>query len=293
VTRRGAIAVGVLLLWGVGLAALARRELLRPDHERLALAGLRVEPGAAYFQVEREGQVVGYASSTTDTTATGIVVRDRLVTRAGRDSGRFSAAAEVELSRALAPRRFTLSLEGGAIPLRLEGVPEGDSALVVSVTSGDDRPNPQRVATRGPALPPTVIPLYVALGEQRKVGGRLAVTLFDPTVMGPRDVVLRVVAESLFTVSDSAHQVEVGGRWSSAHQDTVRAWHVVPEGNGGAVLTGWVDALGRLVEATYPGGYLLRRTSFEEAVQNWERASRAPVAGAPRAGPPPDTTPRR
>lgn len=278
-TRRGAIAVGVLLLWGIGLAALARREYQRPDHERLALAGLRVEPGAAYFHVEREGRVVGYASSTVDTTATGIMVRDLLVTRATRDSARLSAESEVELSRALAPRRFSLSVTGSAIPLLLEGVQESDSALLVSVTSGDDRPVPQRVATRGPALSPTVIPLYAALGDERRVGGRLAVTLFDPTVMGPREVVLRVVAESLFVVSDSAHQVEPGGRWSSAHRDTVRAWHVVPEGNGGAVLTGWVDALGRLVEATYPGGYVLRRTSFEEAVQNWEREARRETGG--------------
>ncbi len=233
------------------------------------MAGLLVEPGATYFQVERDGRVVGYATSNVDTATTAIFVRDRLVT-ANDDGARLTAAASVELSRALAPRRFTFDVQGGPIPLRVEGVPEGDSAVVVTVSSGEDEGTPQRVGTRGPALPPTVVPLYVALGEQRKVGGRLAVTLFDPGAMGPRDVVLRVVAESLFVVSDSAEVDAATGRWTSAHRDTVRAWRVVPEGSA-PQLTGWVDAQGRLVEASHPGGYLLRRTSYEEAALNWER----------------------
>lgn len=277
-TRRGAIAVLVLVLWAGGLAALARRQWMRPEGEKLALAGLLVEPGAAYFQVERDGHVVGYATSTIDTTTSGILVRDVLVTRAGADGARLTADSRVELSRALAPRRFELAVEGGAIPLRVEGVPEGDSAVVVTVASGDDAATPQRVGTRGPALPPTVVPLYVALGEQRKVGGRLAVTLFDPSAMGPRDVVLRVVAESLFVVSDSAAVDAASGRWTSARRDTVRAWRVVPEGEA-PQLTGWVDAQGRLVEASYPGGYLLRRTSYEEAALNWERETRGTERG--------------
>ncbi|HEY0971300.1 MAG TPA: hypothetical protein VGE02_10085 [Gemmatimonadales bacterium] len=277
-TRRGAVAVVVLALWAGGLAALARREWMRPDGEKLAMAGLLVEPGATYFQVERDGQVVGYATSSIDTTTSAILVRDRLVTAAGGDGARLTAEATVELSRALAPRRFELEVNGGPIPLRVEGVPEGDSAIVLTVASGDDAATPQRVGTRGPALPPTIVPLYVALGEQRRVGGRMAVTLFDPSTMGPRDVVLRVVAESLFVVSDSAEVDGASGRWTSAHRDTVRAWRVVPEGSA-PQLTGWVDAQGRLVEASYPGGYLLRRTSYEEAAINWERETREAASG--------------
>lgn len=260
------------------MAALARRQLLAPEGERLAMAGLRVEPGAAYFHVERDGRVVGYATSTVDTTETGIVVRDRLVARSADDAPRMTASATVELSRALAPGRFTFEVDGGPIPLRVTGRPEGDSLVHVAVASGDDEAVEQAVSTRGPALAPTVVPLYVALGEQRRVGGRLAVTLFDPSVMGPRDVVLRVVAESLFVVSDSAEVSSATGRWESVHRDTVRAWHVRPEGQATG-LTGWVDAQGRLVEASYPGGYVLRRTSYEEAALNWERATRASDTG--------------
>jgi len=45
-TRRGAIALGILVLWLGALALLARRELFRPKSERFAEAALRINPGA-------------------------------------------------------------------------------------------------------------------------------------------------------------------------------------------------------------------------------------------------------
>jgi hypothetical protein len=192
----------------------------------------------------------------------------------------------VQLSRALAPLGFAYAVDDSALPLALTARARGDSALVLTVRSGASRGAPQTVPTAGRAYPPGAVPLLVALGSQRRVGGRLAVTLFDPTAMAARPVVLRVVAESLFTVSDSAGFDGAAGRWVSAHRDTVRAWRVRTEGDT-TTLDGWVDAYGMTVEATLADGYRLHRTSFEEAAENWRRqgtdATRAAAAGGTAA----------
>ena len=57
-----------------------------------------------------------------------------------------------------------------------------------------------------------------------------------------------------------------------SHRDTVRAWRLEPEGGADSAFAGWVDAAGRFVDASYGGGYRLRRTSYEEAALNWRRA---------------------
>jgi hypothetical protein len=259
----------ILLLWVAGLALLVRREYFRPAAERLAMAGLLVSPGATYFRVERDGRHVGFASSTIDTSAREIRIDDRLAAE-GASGARVEVQAGARLTRALAPRSFHLGVEGTPLPLRLEARVVSDSALSVRVSSAGEAAEPQRVPTSGRAYPPTAVALVGGVGEERRVGGRLAVTLFDPSVMAARPVVLRVLAESLFTVSDSAELDVTADRWVSVHTDTVRAWHVVPEGEA-TPLAGWVDAQGRLVEARYPGGYVLRRTSYEEAAENWRR----------------------
>ena len=78
-SRRGKIAVGIVALWLVGLAALTRRELFRPLSERLAMAATRVAPGGTFFAVHQNGQQIGFASTTIDTTEASIVVSDYFV----------------------------------------------------------------------------------------------------------------------------------------------------------------------------------------------------------------------
>ena len=280
-SRRAIVAAAVLLLWAVGLGALVRREYFQPDAERMALAGLRVAPGAAFYAVERDGRHVGFASSKVDTSAREIVVVDELTTQEARRGGRRAQVrASARLSRALLPLSFGYTVDDSTLPLAVTARVRSDSTLVLTVRSGASRGEPQTVPTAGRAYPASAVPLLVALGGQLRVGGRVAVTLFDPTAMAARPVVLRVVAESLFTLSDSAGFDRAAGRWVSAHQDTVRAWHVRTEGDT-TTLNGWVDAQGMMVQARLADGYLLRRTSFEEAAENWRR----PAAGGPRTSP--------
>jgi hypothetical protein len=97
--------------------------------------------------------------------------------------------------------------------------------------------------------------------------------LFDPIGRTTHDVTLRIEADSLFTVTDSAMLDSAAGMWVEAHKDTVRAWKI---GGDAPILTAWVDASGRLVAASEPGGISLRRTAFEIAFQNLRRGSRNP-----------------
>ena len=62
-----AAAIGVAWLGGLGL--MVRREVYRPQIERLAEAALRVTPAAVFYAVLQDGRQVGFASSTVQTVA--------------------------------------------------------------------------------------------------------------------------------------------------------------------------------------------------------------------------------
>jgi hypothetical protein len=90
--------------------------------------------------------------------------------------------------------------------------------------------------------------------------------------------VLRILAESLFVVTDSA-VADSSGRWFAVHRDTVRAWRLVSSGDGPAI-DAWMDAQGLVVEARRPDGLLLRRTAFELAFENWRRSDPGRIVSA-------------
>ena len=50
-TRRDSIGAGIIFLWLVGLALLARRELFVGEPEQMTEAALLVVPGSAYYEV--------------------------------------------------------------------------------------------------------------------------------------------------------------------------------------------------------------------------------------------------
>jgi hypothetical protein len=101
------------------------------------------------------------------------------------------------------------------------------------------------------------------LSAKPEIGRRQTVSLFDPmtrTVIRPT---LRIRAESLFTVVDSA-RTDQSGSWVVAHRDTIRAWQVEGAPYG---LVAWVDADGRVVTAQ-AGTLSATRTAFEIAFKN-------------------------
>lgn len=272
-SRRGRIAAGVIGLWVGGLALLAKGELFRPHMEKLREAGLSVSPGATYFAVLQKGEQIGFASSTVDTTDGGISVRDYLVADlpVGGELRRATARTEVELTRALRVSQFKMQVDAGLTPIDASGQVLGDTALVVVVRSAAAPADTHRVHLDGPVLLPTLVPLAVALGGEPERGATITLPVFDPVAVAPRELHVRVEAESVFVVQDSSVFDAQRSRWVGARPDTVRAWRLAMDTTQNANgFRGWVDAQGRLVAATQLLGLTLERRPYEVAFENWK-----------------------
>jgi hypothetical protein len=269
----------VLVAWALGLGRLVRRDLMQSDASRLAEAAFRLAPGTTYFVVEQGGRPIGFASTRIDTTRSSVEVTDQFTADlpvAGR-SIPASANSVITLSRTLALRGFDVRVTTEVAPMHAQGRTDGDSAVVFAIDAPGQPSDSQRVRVRGPVLLPALVPAAAILVRPPKVGRTISLASFDPITMSATTLRLRVDAESLFTVVDSAVLDTATSRFRPAHADTVRAWRLVPEDGRG--FTGWVDGAGQVVEATQPGGITLRRMAFEIAFENWQRdrATRALV----------------
>ncbi|MFL5619912.1 MAG: transglutaminase family protein [Gemmatimonadaceae bacterium] len=272
-SRRGRMAAGVIGLWVGGLALLARKELFRPHMDKLGEAGMSVSPGATYYAVLQQGQQIGFASSTVDTTDGGISVHDYLVADlpiAG-ELHRATARTEVELTRALRVSRFRMQVDAGLTPIDASGQVFGDTLLMVAVRSATTQVDTHRVRLDGPILLPTLVPLAVALGERPQKGARITLPVFDPIALAPKQMHVTIDAESVFVIKDSSVFDAQTSRWTGARPDTVRAWRFATDSATGASgFRGWVDAQGRLVLVSQLLGMTLERRPYEVAFENWK-----------------------
>lgn len=283
--NRRLAAIGVLLAWSAGLVALVRREFFRENAAILAEAAMRLPPGASYYIVEQDGRQIGFASTTIDTTSTTFEVVDYFIADLPVAGQRLRASARsvITLSRGLSLRSFDVQIEAPEAPMSASGRVEGDSAVAFVLQMPGQPSDTQRIAIQGPILVPTLIPAAAVLVREPKVGGTVTLASFDPRTMAPADARIRITAESLFTVVDSAGYDTESNQWVSAHTDTVRAWRLEPEGEGSG-FSGWVDANGGVVASTQPGGITLRRVAYEIAFENWRRNLGASNAGGSGSG---------
>ena len=277
ISRRALLGGGIIAAWLAGLVLLVQREYFRPRAERLAAAAARVAPGVTFYGVMQGSRQVGFASSTVDTTQLSITVNDYFVADLpiGGKARRATARTSATLSRALRLTTFDLSIESEGAPISATGTVEGDTALVLTLTSGSDKPEVRRVPLNGSLLLPTLVPIVVALVDQPKVGKRYVLPVFDPASMGPKEQAFNIRAESLFVLADSAVFDSTTRRWHGVRPDTVRGWNVVAETPG--AFTGWVDDQGRILRTTELG-FRLERQPYEVAFENWRNdASRLTV----------------
>jgi transglutaminase-like putative cysteine protease len=259
----------VLVAWAAGLAIFVRREIKNAPAQRLAEAALRVSPGAVYYRVEKDGAHIGFASSTIDTTRGGLLISDYLsadLPVAGREH-RATATSDVRLSRGLSLAEFKLSFESDGAPIAISGAAVGDSSLRVIVSHDESAADTQHVALSAPIILPTIVPIAIALGESPKVGKSYTLQSFDPVAMAPTPLVVRVEAESSFTVPDSARFDDARRRWTVARRDSVHAWRISTDGP--SAVRAWIDEQGRVVELEHALGFSLRRTAYEIAFENW------------------------
>ncbi len=271
-SRRAAMALGIVALWLAGIAALTKRELFRAEDQILAEAALRVAPGALYYTVRENGHRIGFASATIDTTVVSFVLSDLLITSrpdttpGAKGPQRFAARSIATLTRGLRLSRYSYQTRGGGTS-SATGVVYGDTLLELTRSRNGEAPDTARMALHGPPLVPGMLPMFVALVDKPSAGVSRTATVFDPTLDTLTTATVHVLAESLFVVVDSAVMEPGTRRWLPAHSDTVRAWKM--EQQGGGIINGWFDERGRLVEGEPIPGITMHRTAYEIAFDNW------------------------
>jgi transglutaminase-like putative cysteine protease len=258
------IASSVLAAWVAGLAMLFVRELNPSPAARLADVALRVTPITTYYMVAREGRHVGFASIAIDTVPRALQVTEYLVTESATGD-RLTDQLVVRFSRGLAMRDYEATSTRDADTTRVLGRIVDSTLIVTSAGARFDT-----VAVPPPAFAGAIRPMVSVLLDKPRVGARSALRAVDPLTgtTGPRT--MRVEAESLFVVVDSA-VADSSGRWFAVHRDTVRAWRLVADQD--PHFDGWVDAQGLIVESRLKNGLRLRRTAFELAFENWRQAN--------------------
>ena len=264
-SKRGAVAVLVVALWIAGMAMMAHRNANRTESQQLAEVALRVQPATFYYAVNHDGEQVGAASSALDTTAQSLVSEEYFVGdfhSGTRTPERTSARWQTRLTRGLHLIDLSADVARPTKPFSMNATVQEDTSIFIAGKKVTGRPAARYTFT-GPLFNPTVASVVFMLGGAPKIGRTQTISVFDPmtrTVLRPT---LRIRAESLFTVVDSAARNQ-SGEWMVAHRDTVRAWRIEGAPHG---LEAWVDAEGRIV-AAQAGSYSAIRTAFEIAFRN-------------------------
>jgi hypothetical protein len=268
--KRKAIGLLVIGIWAGGLATLYRRTTHRTLEQELTEVGMRVSPETFYYTLQQGDLQVGVASSAIDTSRTRVTSTDLVRGKfpVGKEVLNVEARSEARFTRGMRMRDFIIRATGDLTPFMVRGVvQEGEEkTLRITTEHGKERPITQEAIAEAPVFIPTVAPLPLALRHEPKIGDSVRVALFDPLSRGLREVTLRIEADSLFLVADSAAFDATSRRWVKARQDSVRGWRIT---GGNAPLTAWVDRGGRLLAASEPGGITLVRTAFELAFGNW------------------------
>ena len=282
-TRR-TLAIAVLGVWALSLGWLVKRLAFRPAGARLAEAALSVPPGAAYYRLVLGGQQVGFASSTIDTTLTGIRVTDLQVLRfpAGGALQRSAVLTRAMLTRALRLESLDAKFAGDVGRFAAAGTVSGDTLLTLRLVSATGSES-TRVRVAPPVVLPAVLPLYLAFGGELKPGRTYASGVFDPVRLAARPVRVVVARESTFVVADSAGYDSTAMAWIPVHFDTVRAFRI-SQTEGGVTTHAWIDGQGRIVRAETPAGFTMERSAFEIAYENFRHRDTTKLARASAAG---------
>ncbi len=262
-TRRN-VAIGVIALWVGGLLFFARRQVVQSPLDRLLHASLKIAPAVYYYSVELNGQRIGAAMSSVDTTGKRIIATDLFTGRypVGMDTLEMTARATASYSRAMLLKEFSFELEGDLIPVLISGRTVGDSILLLTTQSSKDSVLRTRQRLKSPAFMPTFAPIVGFLSKDRNAGDTIHVSVFDPLSRELKLSTIQVHEDSVFQVADSAGLDRMTKEWRVARTDTIRAWRL---GGNGSALTVWVDREGRIVSASESGGITMVRTAYELA----------------------------
>ena len=268
------LAVVIVALWLGGMAMMVRRNDNRSEAQQLSEVALRVQPATFYYTVERDTEQIGGASSSLDTTASTLVAEDYFVGDYPAVAGleRTSARWQTRLTRGFHLVDLTIDIVRPTHPFSINASVQEDTTLFIAGRKTTRAHPPAHYTFTPPLFTPSLAPVAFMLAGPPKIGRSQTMSVFDPTTRTVMRPELRIQAESLFTVVDSAAPAS-GGQREVAHRDTVRAWRIDYPRRG---LTTWVDAEGRLV-ASKSGDLSTIRTAFEIAFKN-VKAGRDTVA---------------
>lgn len=267
---RKTIAIVLIAIWFGGLGLLYRRNSLRTPEQALVEVGMRVSPATYYYTLTQGEKQVGAAASSIDTSKTRVIATDfvRGEIPVGGDVLKMEARSQARFTRGMRLRDFTVQAVGDLAPFTLRGVmQEGEEkTLRVTMELKGQRPVTTEAIALQPVFVPTMSPLPLMLSREPKRGDSARVSMFDPVSRVLHEITLRIEADSLFLVADSAAFDSTAGRWVKARQESVRGWRITGRSSP---LTAWVDATGRLLAASEPGGIAMVRTAFELSFENW------------------------
>ena len=272
----------ILALWVVLVGWQVRRERFQPELARLAEAALALNPGVSFYAIEMGGRSVGQATSRLDTVPDGFVLEDvmSLELPALGQTGTAVARTRVSLSSALEMRDFVFSLVSEVGRFEAEGTVRGDSSLVVTIRS-DASSETVEYRLGSPPVFSAVVPIRVAMGGDLEVGRSVRFPVFDPSSLSTRPVEVRVLERDTMIVPDSVVLNPATGRFEpSPENDTIPVWRIA-ETFGGVSLESWIDEDGRVIEASSPLGFSMRRTEYELLRQEREDQRLAGGGGSP------------
>ena len=266
-STRGLIAVMIVALWIGGLTMMMRRNANTSEAQLLSEVALRLQPATFYYVIERDGQQIGAASSSVDTSTKVLLSEEYFVgdypAPGGKVAERTSARWQTRLTRAFRLAALTIDVARQTRPFSVHASVGEDTTLFIAAARKTSQRPPARYTFTPPLFTPSLAPVAFMLGGSHEIGRKKTISVFDPTT---RSVIRRELtnrAESLFTLVDSAAQNRAGD-WTPAHRDTVRAWRIEGAPHG---LSAWVDAEGRVVSAR-AGTFSATRTAFEIAFKN-------------------------
>jgi len=268
-SRRTVLAVFIVALWLGGMAVMFRRNANRSEAQQIAEVALRLQPATFYYVIERDGQQIGSASSALDTTASTLESEEYFVgeypVSVDKPAERTSARWQTKLTRGFRLTDLTIGIARPTQPFSIKASAAEDTLLSITGTKTPGWHPPALYAFAPPLYTPSLAPVAFMLGGPHTIGRKQTMTVFDPITRSVIRPELRIRAESLFTVVDSA-VAGADGIFAAVHRDTVRAWRIDGSPHG---LTAWVDAEGRLVAAR-AGNLSAVRTAFEIAFRNYK-----------------------
>lgn len=272
---RRLLGAAVILVWVGVLGLHVRREYFKGDELLLEEGARSLAPGSFFYTIRMNERAIGLSTSRLDTIADGFVFEDmtRLDVPALGTMNRALARSRVHLGSSLAVRSFEFELDSEVGRFRVEGVAGSDSTLTVSVDAGGEVQTSE-IALDEPLVVPAALPIRLAASGRMEAGREFRARLFDPSVLAPRELVIRVLGRDTLIVPDSAALDE--GVWRVASLDTVPVWRI-EESVSGITTTTWVDDDGRMVRSESALGFTIERTEYELAAQAWRTEAQAPA----------------